>query len=740
MTEQRGALLLRITAAFFLGVGLFMTVGGAWLLILGGSFFYLLAGLLTMASGALLWLRNSWGANVYEGTAALTLLWAIWQSGFDGWALVPRIFLPLLMAAWLFVPSVRRALHSGRDEDRDESGAATGAAAAIAIAFLSGAITLGANQLLAGEAPARAEAAGDGNWPNAGNDLGGSRYSELNQIDENNVGRLSEAWQFRTGIFPQRQAGQRLGLGATPIEVDDTLYFCTPNSVVIALNAENGAERWRFDPNTRTEGASVIGCRGVSLHTRAGTAACARRIVAATVDGRLFALDAATGRPCADFGGRGVVSLTEGLGEILPGAFAMTAPPLVVGNRVIVGGWVKFRNAPHETFGTVRAFDVAGRRLWTWDMGRAEQGARGIPQAPEPWTQFVADPALNMVYVPTGNDIPDFTAGRRTSYSNSIVALDLATGQPRWSFQTVRADRWNSDLAAPPALVSLSVIGATTPALVQATKQGQIFVLDRRSGKPLVDIADQRVPAAAPGDRTAPSQPVSRLSLTPEPLTESRMWGLTPLDELVCRIRFKGARYEGPFTPPGGGPSIAFPGHEGVIGAGGIAVDQINKLLVANTSEIPSYVSADGTSRPFRGPLLLPCTRPPWGNLHLIDLKTDRQAWRQKIGTFRDMGPFGIPSMLPFSVGTPNLGGPLVTRGALIFHAGTADNYLRAYNLFTGQELWSARLPAGGQAVPMTYSTRSGRQFVVVAAGGSDALGTSEGDYLLAYALPAAGN
>jgi glucose dehydrogenase len=369
-------------------------------------------------------------------------------------------------------------------------------------------------------------------------------------------------------------------------------------------------------------------------------------------------------------------------------------------------------------------------------MGRTDRGAaRPAAETPEPWAPFAADPELGLLYVPTGNDIPDFQSGRRISYGDAIVALDLATGQPKWSFQTVHGDRWDSDLAAQPVLVDLPTIGGRTPALVQATRQGQIFVLDRRNGKPMVDTGERPVPRG-PARGLSATQPFSELSLLPARLTEFDMWGLTPLDQLVCRIRFKQARYDGPYTPPGAGPTLQFPGRDGLIGWGGVAVDQVNKLVVANTSAIASYVEADGTARPFLGPLSVPCTRPPWGHLHLVDLKTDKHAWSQKIGTYRDSGPFGLPSMVPFSVGTPNSGGSLVTRGALIFNAGTADNYLRAYNLFSGAELWKARLPAGGQATPMTYATRSGRQFVVVAAGGDQLLGTREGDHILAYALP----
>jgi quinoprotein glucose dehydrogenase len=334
--------------------------------------------------------------------------------------------------------------------------------------------------------------------------------------------------------------------------------------------------------------------------------------------------------------------------------------------------------------------------------------------------------------VPTGNGIPDFVSGKRPSYTNSIVALDLDSGAPEWSFQTVHADRWNSDLVAQPALVSLPSPKGPIPALVQGTKAGQVFVVDRRDGKKVVDIAEARVPAGA-GSAT---QPVSKLSVGPKRLEEADMWGLTPFDQLVCRIRFRQARYDGPFTPPGETASIAFPGHDGVIGWGGVAVDQVNKLVVAQTSAVPSYVDTNGQARPFTGPLSVPCTRPPWGHLHLIDLKTDKHAWTRVVGTAQGSAPLGLFSVLPFTIGAQNEGGVLVTRGALIFTGATSDGYFRAYNLFTGHPLWETRLPAGGQAPPMNYATRDGRQFVAIAAGGREGF-SSTGDSIVAYTLRA---
>jgi quinoprotein glucose dehydrogenase len=387
------------------------------------------------------------------------------------------------------------------------------------------------------------------------------------------------------------------------------------------------------------------------------------------------------------------------------------------------------------------------------------------------WSFSSADEALNLIYIPTGNATPDLWGGKRRpfddKYSSSVVALDLTTGRPRWSFQTTHHDLWDYDVPAQPVLVDIPTSRGVLPALVQATKRGDLFVLDRRNGKPIFAVAERPVPQGpAFGDRLAATQPFSSISVRPADLTESQMWGMTPLDQLWCRIRFREARYEGLFTPPGERPTINHPGSFGAISWGGVSIDERRSILISNMSAVPHYIQLirreqappsaryrhDPTSyqwlpmegtpfvariRPFVSPLDIPCNQPPWGNLRAIDLRTGRTLWKHSLGTGRDNGPWSHPTHLPIPIGVPSQGGPITTASGLAFIAATADNYLRAFDTATGKELWRARLPAGGQSTPMTYvSPRSGRQFVLVAAGGHPGLRSKRGDFLVAYALP----
>ena len=344
----------------------------------------------------------------------------------------------------------------------------------------------------------------------------------------------------------------------------------------------------------------------------------------------------------------------------------------------------------------------------------------------------------------------------------------------RWSVQTVHHDLWDNDLPAQPVLVDVPTASGPVPAVIQGTKQGDIFILDRRSGTPIVPVTEHAVPTFSNiGERLSPTQPASALSVKPtaSPLTEAMMWGTTPIDQMWCRIQFRSARYEGPYTPPDRLRTvIEYPSMFGGIEWGGITVDPERNILITNANAMPFLIrmrqvsaTADSTiasvplpaehvSVPtgfsvikgtgyalsygaFMSPLGIPCTQPPWGKLYAIDLRTHKILWERPVGTARDSGPLGIASHLPLLIGTPQVGGSIVTRGGLIFVGATADNYLRAYDVGSGKNLWSARLPAGGQATPMTYLGRDGKQYVLIAAGGSSDFGTGSSDGFIAYRL-----
>ncbi len=384
--------------------------------------------------------------------------------------------------------------------------------------------------------------------------------------------------------------------------------------------------------------------------------------------------------------------------------------------------------------------------------------------SPNSWSVFSYDDALGLVYIPLGNRVPDQLGMGRSEhvekYSSSIVALDIRTGAVRWVRQTVHHDLWDMDVPAQPALIDITRDGATIPALVGPTKQGDIYVLDRRTGEPIIEVKEVPAPTGAiPEDFTAPTQPVSGLTFMPPPLQEKDMWGVSMFDQLACRIDFLSLKYEGRYTPPSLEGTLVYPGNFGTFNWGSVAVDPERQVMFG----MPTYLaftsrlvprdqippkgqdekgSEQGLNRndgapygvfmgPFLGPLGIPCQAPPWGYVAGANLATGEVAWKHKNGTVMDMTP--LP--LPFKVGVPGIGGPMLTKGGVAFLGAAVDNYLRAYDVTSGRELWQARLPAGGQATPMTY-TAGDRQYVLIVAGGHGSVGTKPGDYVIAYTLP----
>ena len=625
-------------------------------------------------------------------------------------------------------------------------------------------------------------------WTAYGGDGRGQRYAALSQITPQNVANLELAWSFRTGELGQGflQAHDALTFEATPLLIGDTLFLPTATGKVFAVDAAKGTERWRFDAQVDPgRYYSEMSSRGVSYwrdQNPAATGVCAERILYATIDARLFALDARTGKCCADFGDNGEVALWKGVRLRNRADYQVTSPPTIAGDVAVVGSSIGDNRGTDLELGVIRAFDVrSGRQLWHWDpiprtakvpadaanpeFGEVEAQQAGWTGAANAWAPFAVDVERGLVFIPTGSASPDFFGGQRPGddhWASSIVALRVATGEFVWGHQLAHHDLWDYDVASQPMLVDLDHAGAKIAAVVQLTKTGQVFVFTRENGEPLFPIEERPVPQdAVAGETPAPTQPFSTLPpLVPQdPVKPDDAHGLTFWDRGKCREQIAALHSEGIFTPPSLQGTIQRPGYAGGSNWGGGAWDPQRQLLIANVMDLPMVVALiprdqfetqrdsgafDGwefarqTGTPYGmrrkallSPLGAPCTAPPWGKLVAVDLAHGKIAWERPLGTSRDVAPW------PFwgTQGVPNMGGPLTTAGGLIFIGATTDNFLRAFDTASGVELWKMRTPAGAQATPMSYEL-GGRQYVVVAAGGHAKLHTTRGDYLLAYALP----
>ena len=812
-------------------LGVALCGGGAWLIALGGSCYYLAAGLAMLAAAAGL-LRGSPGALwMFAALLLATLIWSLWEAGLNWWPLAARGDVLFVIGLLLLTPAIGRSLRNPGNKasaDVDRAPAVT-ARARLALALsLAAYLAVGiaswftAPERIAGTLPAAragAMAASEpmpaGDWHAYGRTGWGQRYSPLTSITPENVAQLEVAWHYQTGDTRGRAGDpEETTFEVTPLKIGNRLYLCTPHQRVIALDATTGKEIWRYDPEIQDELAlQHLTCRGLSYHPSAAMNAptdspavtpdapeattpskttahgqpiaaaigpskprCNARLFMPTADARIIALDPEDGSVCADFGdGTGQIDLWVGMPHVNPGAYYSTSPVVVTDSLLIVGGTVLDNVSTTEPSGVIRAYRVdSGALAWAWDPGAPQRteplspGETYTAGSPNAWSVASVDEALGLVYLPLGNQPPDQWGGARSEaverFSNAVVALALDSGKLRWHFQTVRHDLWDYDVPAQPSLVDLTVNGQPRPALVQPTKQGDIYVLDRRTGEPLLPVTQVSAPqGAAAGDHAAATQPTSALSFAPASLTGADMWGATMLDQLTCRIALRSLRYEGRFTPPSTRGTLVYPGNFGVFNWGGIAVDPqrqvafttptylafVSQLVPRKDDEslyvhdkppegsLPALNENFGAPfavrlRPFTSLLGLPCQAPPWGYVAGVDLATGTIAWKHKNGTVVDSSP--LP--LPFPMGVPNLGGPIVTAGGVAFLSGTLDYYLRAYDLTTGRQLWESRLPAGGQATPMTYTGADGRQYVLVVAGGHGSLGTKTGDDVIAYALP----
>ncbi len=808
-----GYWLIMILAAVIALVSLPLIGGGAYLIVLGGSWYYALAGVALLVTAVLLLRRSRLAVWVYALTFAATLAWALWESGLNGWAQIPRLVTPFVLL--LLVLACLPGLHNGpRLNHRMAGTAMAGFVALIGAGLLLHGTDRGS--LVAQEAPEGAPveqpavetapvatpavAALDypmpdtgADWPAYGGNTHATRYSPLDQITPANVGQLEKVWEFRTGDLPQDD--EPFGNQNTPVKVGDRLFVCSAMNKISALDAATGAEFWTHDPVVSTDNVGYnASCRGLVYFDNPAaerTELCATRTVNLTHDARMIALDTETGQLCADFGNGGVVNLLEGIGDTAPGFYAPTSPPTLVRDVLVVGSQVSDGQTREAPSGVIRGYNaVTGELEWAWDMGRP--GENGLPPegeiytpgTPNMWTIASGDNELGLVYMPMGNSAVDYWGGDRSeaenTYSTAIVALDVETGEVRWHYQTVHYDIWDYDLGGQGTLVDFPTADGPVPAIIMPSKQAQFYILDRATGELLVNVEERPAPqGGVEPEQLSPTQPfvTDFPNLLKPDLTERDMWGATPIDQLWCRIQFHEATYDGVYTPPTvDRPWIQFPGYNGGVEWGGIAVDPEKGILITNYNNMPNYnqlipraevdemgvlpitdpnydasagSGSHGSISPqalspygirvnagWRVPLTgLLCKEPPYGGIAAIDLQTREVLWDRPFGSARKNGPFGIPSMLPIDIGTPNNGGGVVTASGLFFIAAATDDILRAIDIATGEEVWQVALPAGGQATPMTYEA-GGKQIVVINAGGHDFMETPIGDYFIAYALP----
>jgi len=621
-------------------------------------------------------------------------------------------------------------------------------------------------------------------WEHYGGGQHGMQYSSLSQITRDNVAGLEEVWRYRTGDVDDGRR-EPFAFQANPILVEGRLYFPTGSAIVIALDPATGDEIWRHDPEIdRTKSHAEIANRGVtSWIDPAGEldSPCRHRIFVGTIDARLIALDGETGKRCKGFGDDGEIWLNKGVRSTESEwvNYTVTSPPVVVEGVIVIGSAIGDNRAVESELGIVRGIDArTGEERWRWDpIPRNaddpayatwlpnEAASNGSANA---WAPLAADTELGLVYVPTGSASPDFYGGEREGdnlYANSLVALRAENGQMAWHQQLIHHDVWDYDLASQPTLVELEHNGELVPAVLQGTKTGFIFSFNRVTGEPIFAIEEREVPqGGVPGEHLSPTQPfpvappsVSRLGR----VTADDAWGMLYFDKRSCRKKMAGLRSEGVFTPPSLEGTLELPGYGGGINWGGLAFEPDEHLVVVFSMDVPmavaliprdefnaTYESGEfenfnfsrqtGTPYGMRramvsSPLDVPCIKPPWGTLTAIDMRKGVINWQTSVGSIQDVAPAIVPNI---ELGMPGLGGPIITGGGLVFMAATMDNYLRAFDLKGGQTLWEGRLPAGGQATPMTYLLEdTGKQYVVIAAGGHAHMGTTGGDYVIAYAL-----
>ncbi len=626
--QAKSHIILKIWC-FILGLallitGLFYIIGGGKLISLGGSWYFLIAGLFTTASAFFIFKKKALGVWLFALVFIGTVIWALIDAGWEFWPLHSRLMFPagLFAALLLTLPSIRKYQYQ----------------TSLSVpAYIIGGLTVlgmigglygmfiphptvkasGEELPLVPVDPAKKQV----NWDHYGNDAGGSRFAALDQINRNNVSKLKEVWRFRTGDFTTG-TGNGAEDQSTPLQVGDKVFLCTPHNNIFALDADTGKQLWKAEVNSKADAWER--CRGVAYFdstqpllqpTLAGATPvanvtanteCPRRVYTNTPDGRLIAVNADTGERCKDFGVNGTVDLLQGLGDGTKAPrFEVTSAPTVAGSVLVIGSRIADNVAADMPGGVIRAYDViTGQLRWAFDARNPDpnyvlkSGETYKRSSANSWAAMSYDPQMNTVFLPMGSSSVDVWGGNRTApdhkYNTSVLALDASTGKEKWVYQTVHNDLWDFDLPMQPSLVDFPMKNGTTkPAVVIGTKSGQFYVLDRVTGQPLTKVENQQVKVAdIPSEQYSKVQPrsVEMPQIGNQTLTESDMWGATPFDQLMCRISFKSMRYDGLYTAPGTDISLSFPGSLGGMNWGSIAFDPSHRYMFVNDMRLGLWI------------------------------------------------------------------------------------------------------------------------------------------------------
>ena len=626
--QAKSHIILKIWC-FILGLallitGLFYIIGGGKLISLGGSWYFLIAGLFTTASAFFIFKKKALGVWLFALVFVGTVIWALIDAGWEFWPLHSRLMFPagLFAALLLTLPSIRKYQYQ---------------TSLSAPAYIIGGLTVlgmigglygmfiphptvkasGEELPLVPVDPAKKQV----NWDHYGNDAGGSRFAALDQINRNNVSKLKEVWRFRTGDFTTG-TGNGAEDQSTPLQVGDKVFLCTPHNNIFALDADTGKQLWKAEVNSKADAWER--CRGVAYFdstqpllqpTLAGATPvanvtanteCPRRVYTNTPDGRLIAVNADTGERCKDFGVNGTVDLLQGLGDGTKAPrFEVTSAPTVAGSVLVIGSRIADNVAADMPGGVIRAYDViTGQLRWAFDARNPDpnyvlkSGETYKRSSANSWAAMSYDPQMNTVFLPMGSSSVDVWGGNRTApdhkYNTSVLALDASTGKEKWVYQTDHIDLWDFDLPMQPSLVDFPMKNGTTkPAVVIGTKSGQFYVLDRVTGQPLTKVENQQVKVAdIPSEQYSKVQPrsVEMPQIGNQTLTESDMWGATPFDQLMCRISFKSMRYDGLYTAPGTDISLSFPGSLGGMNWGSIAFDPSHRYMFVNDMRLGLWI------------------------------------------------------------------------------------------------------------------------------------------------------